>query len=253
MRETFPPQKVSAAFETRLKALQEALGHTWKDPQLLRLALTHPGVTRDPASTHLNNQRLEFLGDAMLSAVIAEAIFQARPREREGTLTGMRSALANGKSLSRIALRLGLDRCLILHEDETQVTNRALTRAVEDALEAGFGALYLDAGWDTTRRVILGCFEPLEAHLAAALDDTNPKGRLQEIVQPIHGNSALSYQLVSAEGPDHNKVWRVRVLLFSTPLGEGSGATKKIAEETAARSAMALADLAERVQAIKPH
>lgn len=246
--------QASAQASQALRDLQTALGHTWKDQELLRLALTHPGVTRDPASAHLNNQRLEFLGDAMLSAVLAEAIFRARPLEREGSLTALRSSLANGKSLARVALRLGLDRCLILHQDETQVKNRALHRALEDALEAVFGALYLDAGWDESRRVILGCFSPLEDHLTATVDESNPKGKLQELVQPLHGNNALSYPLVSSQGPDHNKVWRVQVALFATALGEGSGSTKKLAEEAAAKAALARPDLLETVTSAKsPH
>ncbi len=248
-RETLPDALPSPA---ALASLQAALGHTWNDPALLQLALTHPGATRDPGTALLNNQRLEFLGDAILSAVLAEAIFLARPLEREGVLTSLRSSLANGKSLSRVALRLGLDQCLILHRGDTQVPERGMVKALEDALEAVFGALFLDAGWETSRRVILRCFSPLEDLLCVSLDDPNPKGRLQEIIQPVHGNSALSYELVSALGPDHDKVWKITVRLFGNVLGEGSGSTKKKAEEAAARAALAHPGLDGWVAAAKP-
>lgn len=222
-----------------LERLEVHLDYTFRDRELLLRALTHPSYLQDHPEVAESNQRFEFLGDAVLQLVLTEALFDLFPDDREGNLSKRRSALANGVFLARIAKELGLDSCLLLGASEETTGGRDRASSLEDAFEALIGAIYLDGGLPAAMRVVRLLYGDLTARLSIVEDVGNPKGRLQERVQPIHGNNAVRYEVVRVEGQDHAREYEVAVFLQERPLGTGRGSSKKAAEEAAARAGLA--------------
>jgi ribonuclease III len=222
-----------------LDALQARIGHRFSDPALLERALTHTSWLFDNRGAPGDNQRLEFLGDSVLQLVITEALFSLYPDSREGELTIRRAILCKGKLLSRLAREIGLDACLRLGAGEDAAGGRKRDAALEDAFEAVVGAVNLDGGLESARRAVLGIYGDIAGRLASLEGLANPKGRLQEIVQPEHGNQAIRYEVISTEGADHERRYEVAVYLIDRRLGSGSGPSKRAAEEEAARAALA--------------
>jgi len=220
-----------------LAAFQDRLGHHFANARLLERALTHASVQQDdPQAEH--NQRLEFLGDAVLQLVVSEELHSLYPEDREGELTRRRATLTRGSFLAGLARQLGVHEVLRVSAAERASGGHEREAALEDAMEALAAAVYLDAGWETARRVLLTWLGDIEGQLADPDHDANPKGRLQELIQPDHGNSALTYRLVSTDGPPHRRRFVVAVMLFEDELARGEGASKKEAEEDAARAAL---------------
>ena len=224
---------------TQRTALQQRLGYTFRQPALLVEALTHASCVQDLKEKIPHNQRLEFLGDSVLHFVITDALFQEFPTEREGVLSRRRAALSKGDFLTRLARDLQLDACLVLGKSEEEAGGRQRASILGDALEALVGALYLDSDLVTVRGLVLGWYGSLPARLAVTEDAENPKGRLQEIIQPQHGNDALRYDVITTTGPRHARQFEVAVLLNERELGRGAGSSKKSAEEAAAVHALA--------------
>lgn len=223
--------------EPALTSLQSRLGHRFRNPALLLAAVTHPSYSATHPDAPENNQRLEFLGDAILQHLLSDALFHAFPADREGALSGRRAALLNGRALAALALPLGLPACLRLGPSENHPEGRQRPSNLEDAFEALIGALYLDAGFDTTRRLILPLFGDLSTATSAPVIE-NPKGSLQEKIQPGHGNHALRYETTHIAGQDHQREYEARVFLHTHLLATGRGTSKKLAEEAAARTAL---------------
>jgi len=219
-------------------ALQSRLGHAFRDRALLESALTHTSYLQDHPGGAASNQRLEFLGDAVLQLIITEALYAAYPAEREGALSKRRAALTKGSFLVGLAREIGLPECLRLGAAEAAAGGSGKASALEDAFEALVGAVYLDSDLPAVRRVVLGLYGDLAARLAPLEDADNPKGRLQEMIQPEHGNDALQYEVVGTAGADHAREYEVEVRLHGHPLGRGRGTSKKLAEEAAALAAL---------------
>ncbi len=220
-----------------LAQIQERIGYTFRNAELLETAVTHPSWLQDHPGVKSTNQRLEFLGDAVLQLLLTEALFQLYPDEREGELSQRRASLTKGVFLAQMAREIELESCLLLGNSEEAGGGRTRASALEDALEAVIGAIYLDSDLPTTRRIVLALYGSLPERLALATAD-NPKGRLQELVQPRHGNNALRYEVTGTEGADHARAYEVSVFLFSRHLGTGRGTSKKLAEEAAAAEAL---------------
>lgn len=221
-----------------LAALQLRLGYAFQDIRLLERALTHPSILQDTPDFEGNNQRLEFLGDAVLQLVLSHELYELFPLEREGGLSRRRAVLANGTFLAGIAREAGIADCLRLGNSEETSGGRNRTSSLEDAFEAVIGAVYLDGGLAAAKKTVLHLYGDLNARLQAGEPADNPKGRLQEIVQPKHGNLALRYELVATEGEDHARTYEIAVFLLDQRLGAGRGSSKKLAEEAAARAAL---------------
>lgn len=226
------------------ESLQDNIGYRFKDPAQLRLALTHPSWLQDHAEETESNQRLEFLGDAVLQLILTEALFLLYPGEREGPLSQRRAALSKGHYLAFLAREIDLARHLRLASSEEQMGGRDRPAALEDALEALIGAIYSDSDFPTARTVVLRLYGDLSARLNRVIDSENPKGRLQERVQPVLGNGALRYEVDHVAGQDHAREYEARVYLQGNFLGAGRGSSKKAAEENAAREALASATIA---------
>ncbi|HRE82000.1 MAG TPA: ribonuclease III [Opitutaceae bacterium] len=223
---------------TSLSDLQTRLGYHFRDTALLTEALTHPSYLPDHPEVTLSNQRLEFLGDAVLHLVLTDALFALYPLEREGALSKRRAALTKGVFLTGLARRLGIDEHLRLSAGEESTGGRSRAAALEDALEAVIGAIYRDSDLATVRARILAWYGPLSTRLANVEQEENPKGRLQEKIQPTHGNTALRYEVVATQGKDHQRIYDVVVFLNDRAIGQGRGTSKKTAEEAAAREGL---------------
>jgi ribonuclease-3 len=216
------------------------IGYAFRDPALLTRALTHRSFLPEHPEAGEANEKLEFLGDAVLMFILTEALFALFPHEQEGGLSVRRAALAKGAFLAGLARELGLPAALRLSRQEESSGGREKASVLEDTCEALVGAIFLDSDLATTRRVVLGWYGDLASRLATAVaSGENPKGRLQELIHPRHGNDALAYEVVSVEGPDHGRTFAVAVRLFDRELGRGRGPSKKLAEEAAARAALA--------------
>jgi ribonuclease-3 len=223
---------------TPAEQLESRLDHVFRDRSLLERALSHPSLLADRPGSAECNQRLEFLGDAVLQLVLTLELFRRFPADREGVLSKRRAALANGAFLAGLAREIGLEAALLLGQSEETAGGRQRTSALEDAFEALVGAVLLDSHFDEARRVVLGIYGPLDARISAVEQFDNPKGRLQELVQPRYGNNALRYEVVQTRGEDHAREYDVAVYLLDRHLGAGSGSSKKTAEEAAARVAL---------------
>ena len=221
-----------------LENLQENLGYRFRDESLLRGALYHSSYANEHRNENIvSNERLEFLGDAVLGFVSAEFLYSRFPHAPEGELTRIRAALVREESLFEVAQSLQLGECLMLGKGEESGGGRQRPSILADCTEAVFAAVYLDGGMDCARdlihRVLLskGDIEVAESRRR------DYKTELQELVQR-KPHQVLRYELVGQSGPDHAKVFTVAVLLNGEPVGEGSGHSKKEAEQASARAAL---------------
>jgi ribonuclease III len=228
---------VTNASQRDFSEFEKRIGYTFVRKELLFKALTHPSWSQQHQGVE-NNQRLEFLGDSVLSLILARELFDRMPHKREGVLTKSRAALAKRELLSTLAKELGIDGAVLISEAEERNGGRTRQSILEDALESVAGAVYIDSNFDTVRKVVLGWYGDVEERLSHLLGSHNPKGRLQELVQPTLGNEAINYVLIAEEGPAHMRTFRVRVDISGKPMGEGAGSSKKEAEENAAREAL---------------
>lgn len=224
-----------------LNQLEAALGHSFARPELLELALTHPSWLQEKklAPSH-SNQRLEFLGDAVLALLISERLYREFPEEPEGVLSHRRATLVKGAHLVEIAKILSLDTFIRCGKSELNEGRRGLSSRLEDALEAVIGAVYLDGGLDAARNLINNLYRNLEPMHENGKDDHNAKGRFQEYVQEIGGTTdEIVYELVGSSGPDHDRTFEVVLLYKGEKVGSGSGRSRKSAESEAARQGLA--------------
>jgi len=234
--------------ETGYPMLQDRLGYVFRDAALLQLALTHPSVAHEQGSPVQTNQRLEFLGDAVLQLVLTRELYEKFPGFGEGPLTKARAKLVNRRTLAERARQLGLGQHLILSRGEEQNGGRERLSALADTYEALLGALLLDGGFGAASDFILRQFQAAFGGLLVIPILENPKGELQELLQAI-SPEAPEYQVVSASGPDHDRVFECTVHHAGAELARGQGKSKKAAESEAAMAA--LAKLREKVEASK--
>ena len=215
------------------QGLERTIGHTFADPALLELALTHPSYAL--AHKCQDNQRLEFLGDAVLEICVSRVLYHRYPKLREGQLTRKRAALVCEANLARAAMRMGLGSYLKLDRGEEVVGGRENPSILADTMEAVIAAVYLDAGMDKAALLVdlaMGDYE------SAAGSDRDAKSALQEYLQAL-GEETPTYEIVGQDGPPHARVFTARVLRADgTELGQGTGARKQRAEEAAAAMAL---------------
>jgi ribonuclease III len=243
-----PPPQTEIAFpgvspeDDRAERFAAVTRLRFRDPSLLRLALTHRSILAEwvaaglPESAFQSNERLEFLGDALLGAIVADYLYRTDPAAAEGTLTAHRVALVRAETLVRWAREIELGEALYLAQGE-KVTSGARDRMLAGAFEALVGAIYLDRGLAAARRFVER-FLRREGAVVAEPADANPKGHLQEVLQERYRRSPV-YKIVATEGPDHARVFTVEARLEDRLLGVGTGATKREAEQSAARAALA--------------
>ncbi len=222
-----------------MEALQRRLEHTFANPSLLRLALTHPSVAHEQGRTVQHNQRLEFLGDAVLGLVLTRELYDRFPAVSEGPLTKARAQLINRRTLAEQARRINLADHLIVSRGEEANNGRQRASAMADAFEALIGAIFLDGGFEAARQFVLRSFREAFGEWTTIPTLDNPKGELQEILQAGSADAPL-YELVQATGPDHDRDFECVVTHGGKELGRGRGKSKKAAESEAAIAALKL-------------
>ncbi len=219
---------------------QERLGYTFKNISLLERALTHSSYANENGDPDACNERLEFLGDSVLGFVTAEYFFSLYRSRQEGSLTKLRAATVCEKALCSYSRQLGVGDVIKLGKGETRTGGNERPSILADAFEAVLAAVYLDGGIEPAKKLALRFVCAYEAE--TLVDDY--KTLLQEIVQK-HPEESLEYALVGEEGPDHAKLFTVEVYLNSNVIGKGTGKSKKLAEQAAAKEALELMGLKE--------
>jgi ribonuclease-3 len=220
--------------EEELIALEERLGHPFADRRMLKTALTHRSSVVQQA---LHNETLEFLGDAVIGLVVSELLLRAWPDANEGQLSKRRAALVNATSLARKAAALDLGPLILLGRGEEKTGGRGKRSILAGVYEALLGAVFLDGGFLAARGVIADAFTA-DVALAPEEDGGEAKTRLQELSQRLF-RAAPEYTLLATSGPDHAKAFETRVAIAGRVLGSGRGGSKKLAEQAAAREALA--------------
>ncbi len=219
------------------EGLQREMGYAFRNPARLQLALTHPSIAHEQGTPMETNQRLEFLGDAVLQLVLTRELYDKYPAFGEGPLTKARAKLVNRRTLAEHARRLNLGEYLILSRGEELHGGRDRPSALADAFEALLGAIFLDGGFESARDFILRRFVAAFERLDVIPILENPKGELQELLQSV-SSEAPQYSVVSATGPDHDRIFECTVHHNGVELARGQGKSKKSAESEAAFAAL---------------
>ena len=221
--------------ESKLARAQEIVGHTFEFTQYLLSAITHPSATEGRA-VKFSYERLEFLGDSILGALVASTAFHRFPDLDEGGLTRIKVALVSGASLSEVADKLGFADVIVFGSSETGTGRRGLHSALENVYEAVVAALYLDGGVEAAGAFVDRTLIP-KMSLDLAREPENPKSALQEKLQ--EGGITPTYKLVETQGPPHDRTFVAQVYAGDKGLAQGVGRTKKEAESQAAKSTLA--------------
>ncbi len=221
-----------------LAKLEKAISYEFKDADLLKEALTHRSyLNENPKWDVSNNERLEFLGDAVLELSVTEELYKRFPEFQEGKMTGVRAALVNYLMLSEVAKSFGLEKFVLLSRGEAKDTGRARDVILANAIEALLGAIYLDGGYKPSLKFV-NTF--VLSHLDMVMKQglfKDPKSSLQEKIQESR-KLTPNYKVLSETGPDHAKFFEVGVYVGKELLGKGTGASKQEAETEAARAAL---------------
>jgi len=220
-------------FETKI-------GYVFKDKRLLAQAFTHRSYLNENRAAGLDhNERLEFLGDAVLELAVTKFLYTKYPEKPEGELTAYRAALVNTQSISEAGTKLGINEYLLLSRGEAKDTGRARQIILANAFEALIGSIYLDGGYDAAQKFIADqLFEKTDEVVEKRLWQ-DAKSRLQEIAQELSGITP-KYELLNQSGPDHNKQFVVGAYIGSEKIATGEGHSKQEAEQDAAQKALAV-------------
>ncbi len=220
-----------------MNPLEERIGYKFRNSLLLAEALTHSSISLERKNYPFDNQRLEFLGDAVLQLVVTEHLYLLFPDFSEGRLTKLRTRIVSRAGLKNHASAIGIGGHLMMGRGEDASGGRTRASTLSDAFESLVGAIYLDGGYAETRDFILRETEAAFALIAAEPEEINPKGRLQELLQAIAPSAPL-YEVMDQTGPEHQKHFECRVVWESIELARGSGRSKKQAEVEAATAAL---------------
>ena len=211
-----------------MQNLMNTLGYQFKNPALLKRALTHPSMGSD------DNQRLEFLGDAVLQYIMSDILYHTHPKDREGQLTHLRALLVCEAALSQVARSLHVGEALIMDKGEANTGGRDKPSVLCDAMEAILAAVYLDGGLEEARAIVQRHW-PKPEEVNRPMQDS--KGALQEHLQK-DGGDAPTYQILAQDGPPHDRTFEAAVYRYGVELARGCGKTKKQAEQAAALAAL---------------
>ena len=223
-----------------MNKLEQNIGYIFKNKELLQLAVTHSSYANEKGN-HNNNERLEFLGDSVLGFITAEYLFSTRKDLPEGQLTKLRANAVCEKSLAVFANEIGLGNYLLLGKGEIMTGGRERPSILSDAFESVIAAIYLDGGMEEAKKFVLRFVSKSETDVKAV---TDYKTLLQEVIQK-NPDEHLNYVLAAESGPDHDKTFTVEVYLNSNLIGTGTGHSKKKAEQSAAKEALALMGIKE--------
>jgi ribonuclease III len=219
-------------------SFEESIGIQFKDKNLLQHAFIHRSyINENPKSGLRHNERLEFLGDAVLELVVTDYLYTTYPNSPEGELTAYRSALVNAVVIAEVASAIGMNNYLLLSKGESKDTGRARSTILANTYESFVGALYLDQGYDPSKEFIHATLLPRLADIIAKKTWRDPKSHIQEEAQERIGVTP-SYQVVSETGPDHDKWFTIGVFFGEQKIAEGKGRSKQEGEQKAATAAL---------------
>jgi len=220
-------------------SLADALRISFRDPGLLMQALVHRSYLHEhPESVLPSNERLEFLGDAVLGLVIASHLYHRYPEMDEGELTALRAAVVKAATLARVASQLGLGQHILMGKGEESSGGRSRAALLAGAFEALVGAIMIDQGLDAAQDFAIRHLAPILDEIVRAELHRDDKSRLQELTQGLLGLTP-TYRVVEVSGPDHDRLFTVEVWSGQQALGRGRGRSKREAEQAAARDALA--------------
>ena len=221
-----------------LGEFEQMVGVVFQDKELLRQAFTHRSYINENRNTKGgHNERLEFLGDAVLELVVTHYLYELYPSKTEGDLTAIRSALVNAQTCSNVAGELGVNDFMLLSRGESKDTGRARQYILANALEAIIGAIYIDQGYEKAKEFIYKYVTPLTEEVVHKGLWMDAKSRFQEKAQEFEGVTP-SYKTIKETGPDHDKKFTVGVFIGEKSIAEGEGESKQEAEQMAARMAL---------------
>ncbi len=223
---------------TKTKEIEKSLGITFKDKSLLDLAFVHKSYVNEANDKSEQNERLEYLGDAVLELAVTDYLYHKFPGHPEGDLTNWRSALVKGKNLSKVAKKLGLGEFLYLSRGEELSGGREKAYILANTVEAVIGAIYLDSGFEVAREFIMKHIVVLLEDIISQGLDVDPKSRVQELAQEKL-NVTPRYELLSETGPDHDKKFVMGIYFADRLIADGEGSSKQEAEQSAAGNALA--------------
>jgi len=224
--------------QNNLAQLEENLGFQFKNQDLLNQALTHRSFLNENKTVGESNERMEFLGDSILSFCISEMLYQKFPDYPEGNLTNIRSNLVKTTTLAKIARTLTIGKFLKLSHGEDDSGGRSNPSILADTVEAIIGAIFFDQGLDVTKKFILTTFTSTLEEIISSDNFKDPKSTLQEKIQAINNNPPPIYKTLKEEGPDHQKTFTIGVYINEQLLATDKGKSKREAEENAARKAL---------------
>lgn len=220
------------------KALQKKIGVEFKNDALIEEALTHRSyLNENPSWPRPHNERLEYLGDAVLELAVSEALFRKFPDYPEGQLTVLRAALVNYQTLAKVAMDMKLDEHLLMSRGERADTSKAREVILANAIEAVIGAIYLDQGFDAARKCIDRFVLVRLAEILKTKSYKDPKSELQEIIQE-RLRATPTYRVIEESGPAHRRIFRIGVYFGDEFIAEGQGSSKQEAETEAAKNAL---------------
>jgi ribonuclease-3 len=231
------PSSTSETTPLDLRRVQDILGYSFKNIELLQLGLTHRSYHRVSQNSGGSNERLEFLGDSVLGLVVAAQVYADDPDKSEGELTKLKAMLVNELTLSMVGRISGLNNHILLSTEEERTGGRERASISADAMESVIGAIYLDGGFEAARDVVLRLIYAHRDRIMTDESQRNYKGELLELAQG-KGVGVPRYDVVSELGPDHEKVFHVVVIVAGNCVGEGKGLSKKEAEQRAASVAL---------------
>ncbi len=220
-----------------MESIEATIQYKFRNSLLLAEALTHPSLAYETKRANFDNQRLEFLGDAVIQLILTDELFRLFPGFGEGKLTKLRSRLVSREALCRFANRINLGHYLLLGKGEDASGGRERPSNLADAFEALAGAIYLDSGPEAVREFFFANFREFIDEIVSQPEEMNPKGELQEHLQAI-APASPTYSILSQEGPDHLKSFLAEVKWEGIILGQGCGNSKKEAEISAATEAL---------------
>lgn len=225
--------------QNMLSRLQEKLGYRFRDVTVLRDALVHrsyhSGTAEEDQPSH-SNERMEFLGDSVLSLVVNDFLYHRYQNKSEGELTKMKSVIVSKQILAHLAKRINLGACVLVSENAQKAGVSEMESVLADTLEAVFGAVFIDGGFEAARHCVLKILPDELGEIVYKEDTINYKSLLQEYIQALH-KIPPRYRVHSTTGPDHAKQFEVEVVVQGNILGTGTGKTKKHAEQEAAKEA----------------
>lgn len=223
-----------------IEKLELRVGYTFKNKKLADMAITHKSFAHDTGKEGLDsyNERVEFLGDAILEYIVSKQLYNKLPNEKEGVLTKKRARIVCEASLCHVIKQNNLDECLKVGKCELKIKNSRKDAMLADMFEAILGAIYLDAGFETAEKICLKLLDKtIEDEINNIAENKDYKTRLQEEVQKGK-DKLIEYKLINEEGPAHDRTFYVAVYVNNKKIGEGNGKSKKEAEQKAAKEAL---------------